>query len=88
MSTSKHVTTSGLSTSSKAYGWNSLDREEIAVVHENDEMIENHWDGDEDDLFGDKECGSDNEDSAAMIISKATINSSFRGRYIHYIHVP
>jgi hypothetical protein len=75
MSNSKHVTTSALPTSSNAYGWDSLDREEIAVAHEYDKMIENHWDGDEDDLLGDKEYGPDNEDSAAMIISKETINA-------------
>jgi hypothetical protein len=48
---------------------------EIATVHGNEEMIENPWDGDEDDFFGDKEHGSDNEDSATMIISKAAIDS-------------
>jgi hypothetical protein len=50
MSTSKHVATFALPTSSNVYGWNSLDREEIAFVHDSDDMIENHWKGDEGDL--------------------------------------
>jgi hypothetical protein len=69
-------------TSSHTFSWQNQARPpaptesgEIATVHGNEEMIENLWDGDGDDFFGDKEYGSDNEDSAKMIISKVTIDS-------------
>jgi hypothetical protein len=46
----------------------------VAAYEDKDEL-EEHLDGEEVDLFGDKEYGSDNEESATMSISRAAINS-------------
>jgi hypothetical protein len=49
--------------------------EGLVAAYEDKDELEEHLDGEEVDLFRDKEYGSDNEESATMSISRAAINS-------------